>query len=119
MTSILLINPNTSARSTDMMLAVARPLLRNGMGLRGIDAVRGAAMILDEAALAEAEAEVIRIATERHRESDAVVVAAFGDPGAERLREMLSVPVVGIAALALEPPAGRREATRRQPRTYR
>ncbi len=110
MTSILLINPNTSARSTEMMLAVARPLLPPGVALRGIGAARGADMILDEAALAVAAAEVVRIAMGDHGGSDGVIVAAFGDPGAQRLRERLSIPVVGIGEAAMREAAsgGRR-----------
>ena len=110
MTSILLINPNTSARSTEMMLAVARPLLPAGMALRGIGATRGVGMILDEAALAEAEAEVLRIGAAERQGSDAVIVAAFGDPGARTLRGLLRNPVMGIAEAAMREAAagGRR-----------
>ncbi len=110
MTSILLINPNTSARSTEMMLAVAKPLLPAGVVLRGIGAARGADMILDEAALAVAETEVVRIGMEAHGGRDAVVVAAFGNPGAHRLRELLPMPVVGIGEAAMREAAsgGRR-----------
>ena len=101
MTSILLINPNTSAHSTEMMLAVARPLLPAGVALRGIGAARGAPMILDEAALAEAEVEVVRIGWAERGGSDAVIVAAFGNPGADKLRKLLPVPVLGIGEAAM------------------
>lgn len=110
MTAILLINPNTSARSTEMMLAVARLVLPPGIALRGIGAARGAAMILDEAGLAESEAEVVRIGLAEHQASDAVVVAAFGNPGTGTLRAMLSIPVIGIGEAAIREAAsgGRR-----------
>ena len=110
MARILLINPNTSARSTEMMLAVARPLLPAGVTLRGIEASRGAAMIVDEAALAVGAAEVVRIGTAEAAAADAIVVAAFGDPGAEILREALSIPVIGIGEAAMREAAigGRR-----------
>ena len=108
--SIVLINPNTSSRSTAMMLAVARPLLPAGMALRGVGAVRGPGMILDEAALAESAAEVVRIGMAEHQGSDAVIVSAFGDPGAQELRTLLPVPVVGIGEAAIREAAfgGRR-----------
>lgn len=110
MTSILLINPNTSARSTAMMLAVARPLLPAGTTMRGVGAARGADMILDAAALAEAAAEVVRIGLADQPGSDAVIVAAFGNPGARTLRERLPVPVLGIGEAAIREAAfgGRR-----------
>ncbi len=101
MTTILLINPNTSARSTDMMVSIARPLLPAGIEIVGTSATRGAAMILDEETLAEAADEVIRIGAERAGSCHAIIVAAFGNPGASRLREILSIPVVGIGEAAM------------------
>jgi Asp/Glu/hydantoin racemase len=109
MTEILLINPNTSARSTDMMLTFARPLLPPGLSLRGAQAALGAAMILDEASLAVSEAEVTRIGLAAGGVG-AIIVAAFGNPGASRLRKLLTVPVTGIGEAAVQEAAsgGRR-----------
>ncbi len=101
MTTILLINPNSSARTTEMMLAVARPLLPADMLLRGATAATGPAMILDEAALAASAEEVVRIALAEAARADAIIVSAFGNPGAARLRELLPVPVVGIGEAAI------------------
>ena len=101
MTTILLINPNTSARSTAMMLAVARPLLPPGITLRGATAARGPAMIVDEDALAAAADEVVRIGRAEAAHVDAIVVSAFGNPGAASLRAMVPVPVVGIGEAAV------------------
>lgn len=101
MPSILLINPNTSTLTLDMMLTVARPLLPTGVALQGAVAAAGAAMILDEAALAAAEEEVVRIGTAAARDVDVIVVAAFGDPGVRRLRNLLGIPVVGIGEAAI------------------
>lgn len=110
MPSILLINPNTSVRSTEMMVSVARPLLPPGFTIRGACAARGSAMILDAAGLAVAEEEVVRIGTEEAGGADAVLVAAFSEPGARRLRALLPVPVVGIGEAAIREAAagGRR-----------
>ena len=110
MTTILLINPNTSARSTDMMVSVAQPLLPAGVSIVGTSATRGPAMILDEDTLADAAAEVVRIGTERAKDCAAIIVAAFGNPGASRLREILAIPVVGIGEAAIRDAAcgGRR-----------
>ncbi len=110
MARILLINPNISERSTEMMLAVARPLLPPGVSLRGMGASIGATMIVDEAGLAAGAAEVVRIGTAEAGDADAIVVAAFGDPGAQRLRALLSIPVIGIGEAAMREAAtgGRR-----------
>jgi Asp/Glu/hydantoin racemase len=102
MTVILLINPNTSARSTEMMLTVARPLLPGGVTIRGVGAARGAAMIVDPAALTVAEAEVMRLGTTEAGEVDAVIVAAFGNPGCGPLRRLLPIPVIGIGEAAVQ-----------------
>jgi Asp/Glu/hydantoin racemase len=92
-----------------MMLAVARPLLPLGLTLRGTQAERGAAMILDEASLAVAEAEVSRIGQAANG-TDAIIVAAFGNPGAAALRDRLAIPVAGIGEAAIREAAagGRR-----------
>ena len=97
MACILLINPNTSTRSTEMMLTVARPLLPPGVTIRGVSASTGEAMILNETALAVGEQEVVRMGVTDVEGIDAIVVAAFGNPGADKLRAMLPIPSSGSA----------------------
>lgn len=99
--SILLINPNISGRTTEMMLAVARPFLDQLTTIRGATATLGSPMIVDEAALAASTGEVIRIALTEGQCADAIVVAAFGDPGVERLRVLLPMPIVGIGEASI------------------
>ena len=67
-------------------------------------------MITDAAALAHAAGEVVRLGTTEAEHEDAVVVAAFGDPGVARLRGLLTVPVIGIGEAAVREAArgGRR-----------
>ena len=110
MTSVLLINPNTSARTTEMMLAAASPLLPRGVGLRGTQADMGVPMILDEDTLDQAAGEVVRIGLLQSGQADALIVAAFGNPGAARLRDRLAIPVIGIGEAAVREAAigGRR-----------
>lgn len=101
MRTVLLINPNTSSRSTETMLLAARSALPPGFAVRGATAALGPAMILDEEALAAAADEVVRIGRAGSAGCIAVVVSAFGDPGVDRLRALLTVPVVGICEAAL------------------
>jgi Asp/Glu/hydantoin racemase len=101
MTTIALVNPNTSAATLERMLAAARPLLPPGFALLGAAAERGASMILDEAALAVSADEVVRIGTALAPGCEGIVVAAFGDPGVERLRRLVDVPVLGIGEAAM------------------
>lgn len=100
-TTILLINPNTSTQSTEMMLSVAGPLLPPGIALRGVTAMTGPVMIVNEAALDEASREVVRIGLVEGARADGVIVSAFGNPGAGALRALLSVPVIGIGEAAI------------------
>ena len=106
MRSVLLINPNTSAATTAMMAAAARALLPPGIALRGVEAARGPAMITTEAALAAAGEEVLRLGMAEGGRADAVVVAAFGDPGVAHLRTVLTVPVIGIGEASVREAAG-------------
>ena len=52
-----------------------------GWALRGCEAERGVPMITDGAGLAVAAEEVARIGCAMDGGVDAIVVAAFGDPG--------------------------------------
>lgn len=110
MPAILIVNPNTSARTTAMLLGVARAHLPPGTAVRGATAADGPGMIVDEAALARSADEVVRIGLTEGPGARAVIVAAFGDPGAGRLRAALSVPVIGIGEAAIREAAagGRR-----------
>jgi allantoin racemase len=108
-TTILLLNPNTSARSLTMMLAVASPLLPSGIAIKGVSATHGATMIVNEAGLRASAAEVVRLGLEAAADVSAIVVAAFGDPGVASLRDRLDMPVIGIGeASIIEAAAGAR-----------
>jgi Asp/Glu/hydantoin racemase len=110
MSTILLINPNTSVASLDMMLSVARPLLPPDVAIRGVCVAAGVPMITTEAALTAAAAEVAAIGVAESAGADAIVVAAFGDPGAALLRALGTLPVIGIGESAIREAAadGRR-----------
>jgi allantoin racemase len=84
-----------------MMLGAAEPFLPSGWTLRGCQAARGVAMITDDSGLPVAAEEVVRIGLLEASCVDAIVVAAFADPGASALRALVSIPVVGIGEAAL------------------
>lgn len=96
----LLVNPNSSAATTALMLDAARPHLPPGWTLRGTQAATGPAMITDAPALHAAADEVVRLAAAA-TDADAILVAAFGDPAVARLRAMLRIPVMGIGEAAM------------------
>jgi Asp/Glu/hydantoin racemase len=110
---LLLVNPNTNAATTETMRRIAARAAPAGVDVEGLTVTRGAALITDPEALARAaeavaEAEVAI----RARAPDAVIVAAFGDPGRAALAERLAVPVIGIGEAGMRAGAagGRRFA---------
>jgi Asp/Glu/hydantoin racemase len=107
--TVLLINPNTSAATTAMMQGLARAALPPALDLRSATAARGAPMITSDAELATAVNEVLAIGTREAQGVAAIVVAAFGDPALALLRARVAVPVVGIGeASMLEAASGGR-----------
>ena len=104
---IVLVNPNTNARTTDAMVAIARRALRDAgsdIDVVGMTAPFGAPMIVDETGLRVAakavEALAKRIADDRGGVA-AVIVSAFGDPGIEAASDIPDVPVIGIGGASL------------------
>lgn len=112
MKRIVLVNPNTNATTTALMVAIARQNLAPGFELEGATANTGAPLITNGDQLRVAAAAVVDMAPFLANTSDGVIVSAFGDPGAEALRELLSSPVAGIAECAMRAAAagGRRFA---------
>ncbi|CAM4078581.1 aspartate/glutamate racemase family protein [Comamonas aquatilis] len=105
---ILLLNPNTSQQTTALMARQALACLPAGVRLQTATAARGAAMITDEAGLAIAEQEVLRLGREFADADDsprpcAIIVAAFGNPGLDLLRAALpaQVQTFGIGEAAM------------------
>lgn len=92
MKPVLLINPNSSERTTEDMLAIVRQHLPDVRGWTNVYAPR--MITAPEALLAAAE----QIAMSVLPPARAVIVAAFGDPGATALEKTLNVPVIGIGA---------------------
>ncbi|MFD2238968.1 aspartate/glutamate racemase family protein [Aureimonas populi] len=113
MTRLVLVNPNTSQASTDAMVAIGRQTGERDLSIEGVTAPFGAPLITDEDALDEAARAVLSLAPRlRRTPCDGVIVAAFGDPGLSRLRDILDVPVTGIAeaGMAAAAAGGRRFA---------
>lgn len=98
---ILVVNPNISPSVTELIHAEAVRSASSGTEITTITAQFGVAYIETrfEAMIgAYATAEQVAANLPGH---DAVVVAAFGDPGLTALREVLPVPVTGMTEAAL------------------
>src|SRR3981081_1747343 len=67
----------------------------------GATAAFGAPLIVDKDQLRIAAEAVASMAPSLAEGADGVIVSAFGDPGVEGLRQMLSVPVAGLAECAM------------------
>ncbi|MGO4852926.1 aspartate/glutamate racemase family protein [Phaeovulum sp. W22_SRMD_FR3] len=101
---ILLMNPNSSAATTETMVAIARRFLPD---VTGWTAPSGPELLISMAYLTEAAALVAQ--ADLPPALRGVIVSAFGDPGRAALAARLNLPVVGIGqAAALAAAAGGR-----------
>lgn len=98
---LLIVNPNISQSVTDLIEAEARRVASPDSQITMATARAGVAYIETRfEALLGAHA-VANIAGERLGDYDALLIAAFGDPGLLALKEALDVPVVGMTEAAL------------------
>lgn len=101
MTRILLINPNMTQSMTEAMAEVARNTAGDAAEIVPLTATQGFPYIASRAEAQIAGAQVLEtIAAHRH-DADAVIIAAFGDPGLVAARELFDLPVIGMAEAAV------------------
>ncbi|MFT4243686.1 MAG: aspartate/glutamate racemase family protein, partial [Acidovorax sp.] len=110
MPKLLLINPNTSRATTEMMAEVIRSHMAGGVTVQGVTARSGVPLISTPAELAASAAQVLALCDAAGPGWAGIVVGCFGDPGVAALRARTRIPVVGIceAALTEAAEAGRR-----------
>jgi len=101
MIRILLINPNSSLATTDMMVSIAQAAAPEGIVVVGATAQRSPPMIVDPAALAASASEVVEIGADLAKDVAGIITSAFGDPGLAELRGKVGIPVAGIAEAAM------------------
>ncbi len=97
MRSLLLINPNATAAMTEQMAKAAARWLPEDVGVEARTAAFGFPVIASRASYAVAALAVLDAYERRGVAHDAVVIACFGDPGLEALREAAKEPVFGMA----------------------
>lgn len=98
---VLLINPNISDSVSDLIRAEARRSASPGTEIEVLTARFGVAYIETRFEALVGAYATAELAAEHCQQADAVVVAAFGDPGLTGLRELLPVPVTGMTEAAL------------------
>ncbi|NML17324.1 aspartate/glutamate racemase family protein [Azohydromonas caseinilytica] len=99
--NLLLINPNTSQSVSDLIAAEAQRAAAPDTRISVLTAPFGVAYIETRFESLIGAYAAATLAAEHWREHDAIVVAAFGDPGIAGLREALDIPVVGLTEAAL------------------
>jgi allantoin racemase len=98
---LLLINPNISASVSELIRAEAQRSASPGTKIDVLTAPFGVAYIETRFESLIGAYATAQLAAEHHERYDAVVVAAFGDPGLAALREVLPIPVTGLTEAAL------------------
>lgn len=98
---ILILNANTTAFVTETAAAEGRRVASPGTELVPVTADFGAAIVATRTEHAIAEHAAVELAARHAAGCDAVVIAVSYDTGLKALREMLSIPVVGMTEAAL------------------
>lgn len=99
--NILFANPNTSQAVTDRIAAVARASVSHGTCVTAVTAAAGVPYIATRAEAVIGARAVLELFAGHSAGMDAAVVAAFGDPGLGAARELLMIPVVGMAEASM------------------
>jgi allantoin racemase len=106
---LLMINPNTTTAMTQKVQDAARAFLPADWSITGVSGRFGPRYIASRATFAVASHAAIDAFATHAPGHDRVLLACFGDPGLDALREASSVPVIGLVeASALEASAGGR-----------
>ena len=97
MPRLLVLNANTTASVTDLVVRHAQDVLGPAFECVPATARFGARYISNEAAYAIAGHSALDALAEAGAGFDGVLLACFGDPGLFALKEVSGVPVVGLA----------------------
>ena len=98
---LLLINPNISDSVSELIRAEAQRSAAPGTELTVVTARLGVAYIETRFEALVGAYAAAGLAAEHGPQHDAVIIAAFGDPGLAGIRELLPVPVLGLTESAL------------------
>ena len=98
---ILVLNPNMTQGMTDGLAAVARRAAAPGTEIVTATARSGFPYISSRAEAQVAGAIALDMIAEHADGVDAVIIAAFGDPGLLAARELFDIPIVGMAEAAM------------------
>ena len=99
--NLLIINPNISAATNARIRAIAGALIRAPDEVEVVSAPSGIELIETVEQSAATVPAVLSVVRERHEMADAIIIAAFSDPGLAEARKAASCPVFGISEAAM------------------
>lgn len=102
MTRITVINPNTSTELTAAIATAARAVAAPDVHVTGVQPTVGVPSVESHAEEAIAALGVLELVRTHQADTDAFVVACFGDTGVAAAREVATCPVVGMTEAALQ-----------------
>ena len=106
MRNILLINPNTNAQTTAMMVQLVQQHLPASWCVYGVTAEQGVSMITTAQELYAASHQVracwVQAQNHLNLSWDGVILACYADPEIEWLRAATGVPTVGIGEASMQ-----------------
>lgn len=98
---LLLVNPNMTEAMTADMTAIARRVAGDQAEIVPLTAPRGFPYIASRAEAQIAGGLALEMIAQNLTGTDAVIMAAFGDPGLRGARELFDIPVIGMAEAAM------------------
>ena len=98
----LIVNPNTSETTNQRLRHAARSLLDHNDDLQVISAPSGVSLIETSKQSAETVPYVVSLIETMSDKFDAVIIAAFSDPGLHEARKIAACPVLGISEAAMQ-----------------
>ncbi|MBE9607302.1 aspartate/glutamate racemase family protein [Acetobacteraceae bacterium H6797] len=100
MRRLLVVNSNTNPAVTARIDTAARAAASAGTAITTITAPFGCPLVVTRSDWLAAASATLAALGEHRGSYDAAVIACFGDPGLEAAKELLDVPVLGIAEAA-------------------
>ena len=104
--NLLIINPNISAATNARIRAIAGALIKAPDEVEVVSAPSGIEFIETVEQSVATVPAVLSVVRERHERADAIIIAAFSDPGLAEARKASSCPVFGISEAAMKMAVG-------------
>jgi allantoin racemase len=98
---VLFVNPNTSVSVTERIAGVARAAASAGTEVLAVTAPYGVPYIATRAEAVIGGRVALELLAEHAPGCDVAVIAAFADPGLGGARELMLMPVIGMAEAAM------------------